>query len=62
MVSGAMDHVTEMLNWFSALEKKCCTVLPAMFIDGYDKLDLSNNQIHFGGYAQIWVGNTNTLK
>ena len=59
VVISLVQHVLGHLNHE---KKQGRSMSPTAIVTGRGKRDFSKNKIKFGAYAQVWGGNTNTLK
>ena len=62
MFISMVAHVVEMMNRFPKNNGLSSNTSPAEIIEGVDKLGLSQRQILFGSYAEVWDGTLNTMK
>ena len=61
MVVSLLEHVAHMLNSFPSKESVSSAMSPATIVEGTPKLDLNQNRLPFGAYAQVWIGTKNNM-
>ena len=61
MVVSLLEHIVYLLNSFSTKNSVSNTISPATIVEGSPKLDLSQNRLPFGAYAQVWIGTKNNM-
>ena len=57
-----VTHVVEMVNQSLKKNGLSPTVSPVELVEGVDKLKMSQSQILFGLYAEVWNGTINMMK
>ena len=62
MCISMVTHVAEMMNQFVHKNGLSSIMSPAELVERVDTLDMSQRQILFRSYIEVWDGTTNTMK
>lgn len=61
MIISLAEHIVDLLNSFLSKHSVSETMGPAEIVEGTTKIDLKQNRLPYGAYAQVWIGTKNNM-